>query len=400
MGTRLLVVSSVLPGSENVGGIILGDLLKAYGLKDVCLFHLPPVSEDDQQRYGELGISIEMVHASVVPKSRKLAGRLGSITRLIEYQTRVRPSLSKVVAHVVRFARAESVSRILLVLDCPVALWIGKALTAGIGIPVYALVWDHPDYVLTRYGVDRYTKSRVIRSFAECIRGSVRTAVVSEVMQQEFSERYGANAVILRHAVSTAASEYPRTSQVIGGSDAIRIGFAGSCYALTAWQSLLDALCILDWRVGNNPLILRTLGDDMRFRVKSKASIEHLGWRDVSETVRLLSECSVNYLPQPFESWLDPLSRYSFPTKFSTYLAAGRPVLIHAPAFSALTSFCETRSVGPVTRTLSPQGLADALKGICTDSAAYQKARQEVRRLAGGEFSVATYRDRVLAFLG
>jgi hypothetical protein len=58
------------------------------------------------------------------------------------------------------------------------------------------------------------------------------------------------------------------------------------------------------------------------------------------------------------------VSRYSFPAKLTSYLAVGRPVLVHAPADSALAEFCRANPVGAVVDSLEVQPIVDALRDM------------------------------------
>ncbi len=69
-----------------------------------------------------------------------------------------------------------------------------------------------------------------------------------------------------------------------------------------------------------------------------RVEVEHTGHIDEPEAIRHLQDCFLQYLNYPFPAIHAVRRQTSFPTKLSTYVKSARPILIHAPADSSVTS--------------------------------------------------------------
>ena len=108
----------------------------------------------------------------------------------------------------------------------------------------------------------------------------------------------------------------------------------------------------------------------------------------------------VNYLPQPFEESLRELAELSFPTKLSTYAAAGRPLLVHCPDYASLAPLFADHPLGAICTSLKPVDMVRAIEQLADDSDCYRTAATCVAELAATEFSQEHYRNQFLRFMG
>lgn len=76
---------------------------------------------------------------------------------------------------------------------------------------------------------------------------------------------------------------------------------------------------------------------------------------------------SVLYLPQAFESSLPTMIRCNFPTKALEYMRAGRPILLHSPADSYLTSVAREYDFAVVVDEPDDQALGEGLQILLED---------------------------------
>jgi hypothetical protein len=142
------------------------------------------------------------------------------------------------------------------------------------------------------------------------------------------------------------------------------------------------------------------LGPSFRLELPSAARVELLGFRSVHETLSLLAECDVNYLPIPFDAHLAPLARFSFPTKLSTYLATGKPIFAHAPEAGALAAYMERSPVGVCCTSLDPADVLASLQRLVGDGGSYAAAACAAARAAAVEFNADRFRARFCELIG
>jgi glycosyltransferase involved in cell wall biosynthesis len=101
--------------------------------------------------------------------------------------------------------------------------------------------------------------------------------------------------------------------------------------------------------------------------------VEFLGWHSQEETIQLLSEADVLYCPYWFDSAFEEESRLSFPSKLTTYLAAGRPVLFHGPAYASPAVFLKERGAGECCFSLDTDSIIASLTKLANDEAFYKE---------------------------
>jgi hypothetical protein len=95
--------------------------------------------------------------------------------------------------------------------------------------------------------------------------------------------------------------------------------------------------------------------------------IEVRGWQPADVMLREIAESDFCYLPY----WFEPAKRrhveLSFPNKFETYLAAGRPVFFHGPEYAGIAEAVHKFGVGLCVHNLSQSEILAALEKMITD---------------------------------
>ncbi len=390
---RVLLVSGIPPGSANVGEIALREMTAGYvegGV--VCLALTPP---------GYRHVSGSTTVHPIVLHPRPEEGRggrpggvLGRIAAVLDRRWRFEREVSAAVDHAVELGRHHGVGKVWMVLDCPATLAMGSAVAKRLGQPLLSLVWDMPDYLLRHAQLDRLTRARLGARFADSMRRSERVAVVSEPMARVLEARYAARTIVVRTPVSP---EDPVGDARRG--DEYTIAFAGSLHATSAWRSLLAALALRRWRVRDRPVRVRVLSTFLRMESTEPVQIEYLGFQPEAIRDEVLRSADLLYLPMPFEERLADLSSYSFPAKLSSYIAAGRPVFVHAPRQSALALFAQQHPIGVLCVDLDPERIAAALDAFAVDAAGEERSRAALARLAVGEFSARECHRRFEEFV-
>jgi len=87
------------------------------------------------------------------------------------------------------------------------------------------------------------------------------------------------------------------------------------------------------------------------------------------DVARVLSEADAAFLPLSFEPALRHVVETSLPSKIAEYLAAGLPILAHAPASSTVARYCREYGCGLVVDQPDDTALRDALLRLKNDPA-------------------------------
>lgn len=283
-------------------------------------------------------------------------------------------------------AHAHGAELVWVVLDSPISIRLASRLAKHLCLPLVTTVWDDISHLTRYFKLDRLAARYLQTCFAKALSSSRACAVIGESMQDLYEHRYGVKCVVVRHGLPN--NFRPLVCQQTQENEAFRIGFAGSVTAQSAFNSLLKALDLLGWEIEGRPICLRLLG--LRFVLQSCTArrIEVLGYQSsVAKAVDLLAECSLNYLPQPFEPDWMPFAKYSFPTKLTTYLAAGVPLLLHTPTYGSLHQFFDRYPFGVRVNSLDSTEIASALKDSLMSPVVLSKARAQIQRAFYEEFT-------------
>jgi hypothetical protein len=118
-------------------------------------------------------------------------------------------------------------------------------------------------------------------------------------------------------------------------------------------------------------------------------------WVDNAQCQRRMAESDVLYLPLSFAAKLDRIANLAMPTKFSEYLASGRPSIFHVAKESEVNRLAEHAGLPLSLTTLDP----DAIRAFLTrldaegiDMTAYQERAQA---LLQSEFDQTVLRRRL-----
>lgn len=206
-------------------------------------------------------------------------------------------------------------------------------------------------------------------------------------MSRRFADEYGAQCTILHQPIEPEWVERRRTASRDCGGDFV-IGFAGSVTARDELELLCRALDSAHWMVAGRRARLRVFG--LRFVCQAQTArwIEYRGYvPETADVVAGLAECDVLFLPQPFGPQGRAFSEYSFPTKLTTYVAAGRPLLILTPESSALADFCREQDLPVVCSELREAALLDHLRRLAADGDHVAQVERQLTEVATTVFS-------------
>ena len=114
----------------------------------------------------------------------------------------------------------------------------------------------------------------------------------------------------------------------------------------------------------------------------------------------LLAQCDILYCPYWFSAEFQEEARLSFPSKLTTYLAAGRPVLFHGPAYSSPAVFLERERAGICCTSSEPSAVVGALTTIATNGELRATLTKNGRLAWQERLSVRAQRAEFARFLG
>ncbi len=373
---RLMVLSTSLPGSRHGGGVVQEEVLRHYPRERfVCVSCLPPC--------GEVSPVLDGVPRLTLPLSPRPRLRGARFYMPVLRAAARRLLAPGCVGRAVRFGRRHGVQTVWAALQGD-ALLIARPVAEGLGVPMVGTVWDDPEGWLSDAGYDALSRRSMRRRFREALRKATALATSGEGMQAAYRREHGVGSVILRHGFAQAAPPPDGRRDREG----VTIGFAGSVYGRDAWEALYAAVCRLN-ASGRVPRIrIRAFGSMTPPPSSNGVEVEARGWQPAEVMLRELAEADFCYLPY----WFEPAKRrhveLSFPNKFETYIAAGRPVLFHGPAYAGIAGTVRRRGVGLCVHSLEADAVAGALERLIRDEALREGMAEAARRAFHDEFNL------------
>lgn len=266
---------------------------------------------------------------------------------------------------IVAFGRQCGAEKVWATLQGQTIVRLARPVADALKVPLYGQIWDPLGWWLRAKNVDQKTSRELLLEFDRVIKRCDGVAAASWSMAERYRSKYGVRAVPVIPGISDELRTPVTTTSSDGG--AFVIGMAGQLYALNEWNRLVDALSLLDWRVGNQPIRLRVFGNNFELHTPHRVNCEFMGWRDQAEVVQLLARSDLNFIPY----WFDPVfkeeAENSFPSKMSTYCAAAKPILVHAPDYATPTAYVRDNDIGYVASTPTAAALAEVIRLAALD---------------------------------
>ncbi len=301
----------------------------------------------------------------------------------------------------VSFGKENQVELVFAVLGSPTLIRVARQVASKLGAELVTLVWDPPETETRILGFDTVSRADLLREFDAVMGAASRCAVASEGMKTEYELRYKIPCAVLVRA--TDPKLWQAGNRKLSDQGPFVIAFAGTAYARAEFQALYRALASVGWQLAGRPVVARFLGikSPPEFSCAgSRAQLEYLGFRSLKETVSVLSEAHVGYLPYWFDPDFSPAVRMCFPDKLSTYISAGCLVFYHGPEDSTPTRFLERYPVGLSCHSHSAAEIIATLRRLATDDTIAQRAQAARQAALTCELNRQVFRRRVAFVLG
>jgi hypothetical protein len=328
-------------------------------------------------------------------------GREGSLlaraTRRIAWARARADTAPSAARQILADARSFRAERLVAVLEHPLAWQIALKVAAEMAVPTTVIVEDPPEYLLRVTGADGVTQRHLSQALNALMGLASKVGVASPRMGQVFRERYAVDPVWLVHGFERDRWLAPRGALQADGL--LTIAFAGSMYATDAWEAFLKALAHCEWQVGKRRVCFRLVGGMAPGPIKHGAHYDVYSWRSQMETTRLIGTADVAYVPY----WLDPrqsdVTRLSFPSKLSLYVAAGTPVFFHGPADACAAEFVREHSFGVTCASHDPLAIVASLETL-VNPATYQHVSQRIPMVRERYLGAHVFRRRFAELVG
>jgi glycosyltransferase involved in cell wall biosynthesis len=265
-------------------------------------------------------------------------------------------------------------------------------------VPFYAFIFDHYTYREWRSPVRRLLAGRLERRL---LRGAAGVIALNETVRDDLRARHGIEPEVIHNSFDIGPYAAPPPPPAGGADGEVRVVFTGDVYEAhyDAFRNLLAAI----ERAGRPGLRLHLYtarsAEELVGAGISGPVVNH-GYLPPGDVPRVQREADALFLPLAFESPYPDLVRTSAPTKLGEYLAARRPVIVHAPPDSFPAWYFREHGCGVVVDHLDPEALAGALESVLGDEALRGEIVRRAWERARADFDIEVARRKFWGLLG
>lgn len=394
---KVMLLTDIPPCRNYTAGLVL-DRLVSFLPPDkivLCAVVNPSVNPDIPAEFETMPkLILKKPREGSVRIFPRRAGDFSAFAFELFQAVRVRYEL---LPQIVTFAKQQQIDAVWVVLQGQTMVRLARQVSLKLGIPLLTQVWDPFSWWLRANRIDNLTQRRLLNEFNKAIRHSTSCATASWAMSETYSNQFGVrNQPVIAGLPRELACE-PATRP--HDAEEFVIGMAGQFYAQEEWGCLINALNQVDWTIAGRRIRIRVLGGDFKSFTHFPANFEYLGWQSQEETIRLLSEADLLYMPYWFSEEFREESSNSFPSKLVTYFAAGRPVFCHAPNHASPAKYIKQYEAGYLCESLDPQVVLKLLEHTITDAEHYRKMASNGTSCFMRDFTLERMNESFIRFL-
>jgi len=398
---RILLLSDMPPTSSYTGGIVLEQLFRNLPVDSYLCYamlgrHIHPV------------ISEEFSHMELV-LDRKPSERIPSFPRRLRWLRAVFKAMGfaqerwnwlqamRLKRRILRYCADKNIDTVFCVLQGQTTVRLAKPVAKALNAKLLVMVWDTLGWWLKHHRTDPISSYLLYKQLDKTMTYASACATASEGMSTLYRERYGIRCVPLIFSVAEDNIFPPRAER----KDPKRcvIGFAGQLYAYDTLMAMINMLEQVNWNVGGVAIELAILGEGHEHLAKRYDHVQFLGWRNQKTLISSLAEFDVLYLPYMFNPSFKEEKQTSFPGKLVTYLAAGRPIFFHGPAYSSAATFLKQHQAGMVCDGLSKAQMYHCLEWLLRDTQLRETFVRHGHEAVRSQFSFTRQRELLSEFL-
>jgi glycosyltransferase involved in cell wall biosynthesis len=368
---KILVITSTFPPRVSGASTIVGNLCRELNKADFCVLTYGPNPLDDRTD------SANMLDCKT-------------------YLCQLPITLVKILSGVLEQGRAQYLLLPLLLLKGIWIVWKEKAkvILATVNGDGGFLVAAFLIHLVTRtplalYAIDLWgvQGSRLERMMAKTFQKSIFQAAykvfaISQALQEYLTHTYGVEVILLPVPVDLSVCDpcYPHIRDRCQRD--FSIVFTGMIYdaQLSSIQTLVKAISSLSM-----VKFLVYTPRPARWLKQSGMSGPNVilgGFANHQEVRSLQRDADALFLPLSFDSVHPSVVRTAFPTKLVEYLAAGRPILVHAPQDSFVSKYAQGNGFALVVNSADHKVLRDAVQRLVADEELRYRLVENARRSA------------------
>lgn len=254
------------------------------------------------------------------------------------------------------------------------------------------------DYYYQWTGINRLIAGKILdHIFLKC-----KTAIVpNEALQKEYIARYDLIPTVIHNPCDFTAinKAVPQTSHF--DKSTYNIVYTGSIYHAhyDAFKNLLVAIDHLNDITVRLHLFTEQSPEELSANGLDSDHIINHPHVSQTEIYSILKCADILFLPLAFNSPIHEVIKTSAPGKTGEYLAAGRPILVHAPPDSFISCFFKENCCGVVVDRTDSKFLAESIQRIRNNPEENINMTSRANNIAKSDFCIEKMQSKFLEFI-
>jgi glycosyltransferase involved in cell wall biosynthesis len=401
---KILLLTDIPPCKESSGALVTLHLCRFLPKDSIVCYNITDPSLDGMKIAPELQMPSRRIHKPREYGFHHVQKRLGDVRSFLNETRIVFFTLPRILNDIEQFAKLHEVDRLWCILQGQTMIRLALPAARRLGVPLLTQVWDHPSWWLESHQIDPWTSKSILKQYDDVLRNSTRIGTPSFGMAEEYREKYDVPTVRLVASLDRKSITLPSANPPLFHPDhrTLTIGLAGQVYAKEAWNALIASLDSLGWTLAGRKIRIRFVGMEAEVQANSLGpdKLELLGYRTQDETIRLLSECDILYCPYFFDERRMEISRTSYPSKVTTYLASGKPLIFHGPDYAETAALLKNHQAGEVCHSLETTAIANVLSRLASNEEHYRAIAQNGHALLMKHLTFDVLKPNFMDFVG
>lgn len=393
---KFLLLTDIPPCSNFTAGLVLDQLVSFLPENSVACFTVLNPTLDPILTHPE--IPTRIIGKPKENKTRHLPGKLGALESFAAETYTEKKTVKNIAKQAAEFGTKFGADAVWCVVQGQTMIRLARQVADLMNVPLLTQVWDPPTWWLRANKVDSWSQQRILSEFGNAMSSSKRFAAASWAMAEKYESVYGCRSIPVIPSLDAGLAKAPAAK--LNDDDTLTIGMAGQLYSSVEWENLLQTLNHSNWMIGNRKVSVKVLGRSVSLNSNTKMQVEFLGWRNQQETIEILSNLDVLYCAYWFDHDFKEEASLSFPSKLTTYLAAGRPVFFHGPEYASPAKFLKQHTAGALCHDLANSRIYNELDKLASDPDYYQTLAANGSKAFHQYLTLDTMRKNFAEFLG
>jgi glycosyltransferase involved in cell wall biosynthesis len=385
---KFALISHLVPPSGTGQSLVLYRMLSGFDPRNYCL--ISTESPFASTLHGGLSEKLSCSYYTLPPPFRLERGHRFGLRKVRE-GVNVPLTVFQYARRIANIVRSEKCDAVMACTGETTILPAGYMASKMAGVPFFAYVFDHYSY---REWSDPVSAFWARRFEPFMMKGAAGIITPNEMLRNDLRQRFGVEPTVIHNSFDI--SPYEKNGQPHAWeqseTDDVSIVYTGAVYEahFGAFRNLMAALGGL--KRSSVVHIYTNQPAETLERENVRGPIVLHPQQSMNEMPRVQMNADLLFLPLAFDSPYPDLVRTSATTKLGEYLAAGRPVLVHAPRDSFVSWYFREHECGLVVDEDEPARLAEGIERLLGDAELRRRLITNALDRARADFSIAVSR--------